>query len=61
MASERDKAVELVEMNRAIELAKKATERSAAIAASEAVRVKVIQAEEQAITAREREIAERLS
>lgn len=59
MASERDKAVELVEMNRAIELAKKATERSAAIAASEAVRVKVIQAEEQAITAREREIAER--
>ena len=44
-------------MVKAIELAKKATERSAALAAAEAVRVKVIQAEEQAITAREREIA----
>ena len=59
LATERDKLVEMAEMVKAIELAKKATERSAAIAASEAVRVKVIQAEEQAITAREREIAER--
>ena len=59
LATERDKLLELAEMTKAIELAKKATERSAAIAASEAVRVKVIQAEEQAITAREREIAER--
>ncbi len=59
LATERDKLVEMAEMAKAIELAKKATERSAAIAASEAVRVKVIQAEEQAITAREREIAER--
>ena len=59
LATERDKLVEIAEMVKAIELAKKATERSAAIAASEAVRIKVIQAEEQAITAREREIAER--
>jgi uncharacterized membrane protein YqiK len=59
LATERDKLVEMAEMIKVIELAKKATERSAAIAASEAVRVKVIQAEEQAITAREREIAER--
>jgi uncharacterized membrane protein YqiK len=59
LATERDKLVEMAEMIKAIELAKKATERSAAIAAAEAVRVKVIQAEEQAITAREREIAER--
>jgi uncharacterized membrane protein YqiK len=59
LATERDKFVEMAEMTKVIELAKKATERSAAIAASEAVRVKVIQAEEQAITAREREIAER--
>jgi uncharacterized membrane protein YqiK len=59
LATERDKLVEMAEMAKVIELAKKATERSAAIAASEAVRVKVIQAEEQAITAREREIAER--
>jgi uncharacterized membrane protein YqiK len=59
LATERDKLLEMAEMVKAIELAKKATERSAALAAAEAVRVKVIQAEEQAITAREREIAER--
>ena len=46
-------------MDKAIELAKKSQERSAALAAAEAVRAKVIQAEEQAFTAREREIAER--
>jgi len=59
LATERDKLVELAEMLKAIELAKKATERSSAIAAAEAVRLKVIQAEEQVVTAREREIAER--
>ena len=59
LATERDKLVEIAEMAKAIELAKKASERSAALAAAESVRLKVIQAEEQAITAREREIAER--
>jgi uncharacterized membrane protein YqiK len=59
LATERDKLVEMAEMTKAVELAKKATERSAAFAAAEAVRLKVIQAEEQVITAREREIAER--
>jgi uncharacterized membrane protein YqiK len=59
LATERDKLIELAEMGKAIELAKKASERSAALAAAEVVRLKVIQAEEQAITAREREIAER--
>src|SRR5580700_3677832 len=59
LATERDKLVEIAEMTKAVELAKKASERSAALAAAEAVRLKVIQAEEQAITAREREIAER--
>src|SRR5215471_10806158 len=59
LATERDKLVEMAEMIKVIELAKKATERSAALAAAEAVRLKVIQAEEQVITAREREIAER--
>jgi uncharacterized membrane protein YqiK len=59
LAIERDKLVEIAEMAKAIELAKKASERSAAMAAAEVVRLKVIQAEEQAITAREREIAER--
>jgi uncharacterized membrane protein YqiK len=49
----------MAEMAKAVELAKKASERSAALAAAEAVRLKVIQAEEQVITAREREIAER--
>jgi uncharacterized membrane protein YqiK len=48
LATERDKLVEMAEMAKAVELAKKASERS-----------KVIQAEEQVITAREREIAER--
>src|SRR6516162_9356912 len=59
LATERDKLVEMAEMGKAVELAKKASERSAALAAAEAVRLKVIQAEEQVITAREREIAER--
>lgn len=59
LATERDKLVEMAEMAKAIELAKKTSERSAALAAAEAVRLKVVQAEEQANTAREREIAER--
>jgi uncharacterized membrane protein YqiK len=59
LSTERDKLVEMAEINKAVELAKKATERSVAIAASEAVRAKVIEAEEHAVTVREREIAER--
>ncbi len=55
----RDQAVEIAEIQKAIDVAKKTQERSAAIAASESVRAKAIQAEEQALTAREREIAER--
>jgi uncharacterized membrane protein YqiK len=59
LSIERDKAVEIAEIDKAVELAKKASERSAALAAAEAVRVKVIEAEEHSITTREREIAER--
>ncbi|MEX0407880.1 flotillin domain-containing protein [Aquibium sp. LZ166] len=59
LAVARDQAVEIAEIQKAIDVAKKTQERSAAIAASESVRAKAIQAEEQALTAREREIAER--
>ena len=59
LALDRDKLIELAEIAKAIELAKKAAERSAALAAAEAVRAKVIEAEEKAMTVREREIAER--
>lgn len=59
LAIARDQNVELAEIQKAIDIAKKTQERSSAIAASEAVRAKAIQAEEQALTAREREIAER--
>jgi uncharacterized membrane protein YqiK len=59
LAVERDQQVEIAEIQKAIDIAKKTQERSSAIAASEAVRAKAIQAEEQAITTREREIAER--
>jgi uncharacterized membrane protein YqiK len=59
LSIERDKAVEIAEIDKAVVLAKKASERSAALAAAEAMRVKVIEAEEHAITTREREIAER--
>jgi uncharacterized membrane protein YqiK len=59
LSTERDKLVEIAEINKAIELARKASERSAAVAAAEAVRAKVIEAEEHAVTVREREIAER--
>ena len=59
LAVDRDQTIEIAEIQKAIDIAKKTQERSSAIAASEAVRAKAIQAEEQAFTAREREIAER--
>lgn len=59
LAVARDQSIEIAEIQKAIDVAKKTQERSAAIAAAEAVRSKAIQAEEQALTAREREIAER--
>jgi len=59
LAVARDQSVELAEIQKAIDIAKKTQERSAAIAAAEAVRAKAIEAEEQALTAREREVAER--
>jgi uncharacterized membrane protein YqiK len=59
LAIDRDQRIEIAEIQKAIDIAKKSQERSSAIAASEAVRAKAIQAEEQAFTAREREIAER--
>lgn len=59
LAVDRDQKVEIAEIQKAIDIAKKTQERSSAIAASEAVRAKAIQAEEQAFTAREKEIAER--
>ncbi|WP_298922220.1 flotillin family protein [uncultured Roseobacter sp.] len=54
-----DLEVEMAREEKAIALAKKSQERSSAIAAAEAVRGKAIQAEEQAFTLREKEIAER--
>ncbi|CAN5170953.1 hypothetical protein BH10PSE7_BH10PSE7_10920 [soil metagenome] len=59
VAINRDQVLELAEIQKAIDIAKKTQERSAAIAASEAVRAKAIEAEEQVFTTREREIAER--
>jgi uncharacterized membrane protein YqiK len=59
VAIDRETKVEIAEVQKAIDIAKKMQERSAAIAAAEAVRAKAIQAEEQVFTAREREIAER--
>ncbi|KJS14735.1 MAG: hypothetical protein VR78_09725 [Hoeflea sp. BRH_c9] len=56
---DRDRFIEIAEMEKAIELAKKSQERSSALAAASAVRSKAIQAEEQTLTARETEIAER--
>ncbi len=56
---ERDKSVEIAEMQGAIEIANKSTERSAAIVQAEQARAQAIHAEEQAITVRETEIAER--
>lgn len=59
LAVDRDSRLEIAEIQKAIDIAKKTQERSAAIAAAEAVRAKAVQAEEQAFTAREMEIAER--
>lgn len=56
---DRDKSVEIAEMQGAIEVANKSAERSAAVVEAEQARAKAIAAEEQAITTREREIAER--
>jgi uncharacterized membrane protein YqiK len=50
---------EIAEIQKAIDVAKKTEERSAAVTSSENARAKAIAAEEQAQTAREREIAER--
>lgn len=59
LSIDRDQKVEIAEIQKAIEIAKKTQERSSALAAAEAVRAKAIEAEEQAFTTREREIAER--
>jgi uncharacterized membrane protein YqiK len=59
LAVEQDKLVETAELQKSIDLAKKSTERSMAIVGAETARAKAVQAEEQAFTAREREIAER--
>ncbi len=56
---ERDKSLQVAEMQSAIEVANKSAERSEAVAVAEAARAKAVAAEEQAITVREREIAER--
>jgi uncharacterized membrane protein YqiK len=56
---ERDKMIEIATMQNAIEVADKSAQRSVAVAEAESARAKAIAAEEQAITTREREIAER--
>jgi uncharacterized membrane protein YqiK len=59
LSVEKDKLLETAEIQKSIDLAKKSTERSVAIVGAETARAKAVQAEEQAFTAREREIAER--
>ncbi len=56
---EKDKLIEIAELQCAIEVARKTSERSAAIAAAEDARAAAIAAEENAISVRERAIAER--
>jgi uncharacterized membrane protein YqiK len=56
---ERSGKSEIAEIQKAIEVARKTVERSVAVASAEEARGKAIAAEEQALTAREREIAER--
>ena len=56
---ERDKTIEIAEIQSAIEVSKKSAERSVVVAGAELERAKAISAEEQAITVREKEIAER--
>lgn len=59
LETERQTAIELAEITKAIALAEHSQERSAAQAGAELARAKMIEAEERAFTAREREIAER--
>jgi uncharacterized membrane protein YqiK len=59
LSVEKDKLLETAELQKSIDLSKKSAERSAAIVNAETARAKAIQAEEQASTAREREIVER--
>jgi uncharacterized membrane protein YqiK len=59
MAVEGERIIETAEIQKSIDLAKKSAERSVAIVTAETARAKAVQAEEQAFTAREREIAER--
>jgi len=59
MTVDHGRQLEVAEMDKAIELARKSAERSASLAQAEIARSKAIEAEEQAFTAREREIAER--
>ena len=59
LAVDRDRTVEIAEIDKAIAIAQKTKERSQAIAEAEEARAVAIRAEEQALTAREREIAER--
>ena len=54
---ERDKTVQVAEMQSAIEIANKSLERSNALAAAESARARAVEAEEQAITVRETQIA----
>jgi uncharacterized membrane protein YqiK len=56
---ERDKTVQVAEMQSAIEIANKSAERFNAVVLAEVARAKAIAAEEQAITVRETEIAQR--
>ena len=56
---ERDRSVQVAEMQSAIDIANKSVERSGAVAAAEAARAKAVEAEEQAITVRETQIAMR--
>jgi uncharacterized membrane protein YqiK len=59
LSVEKDKLLETAELQKSIDLSKKSAERSAAIVNAEVARAKAVQAEEQAFTAREREIVER--
>jgi uncharacterized membrane protein YqiK len=59
LSVEKDKLLETAELQKSIDLSKKSAERSAAIVSAEIARAKAVQAEEQAFTAREREIVER--
>jgi uncharacterized membrane protein YqiK len=59
LAVEHGRILESAELQKSIDLSKKSAERSIAIVNAETARAKAVQAEEQAFTAREREIAER--